>query len=64
LDYFGNAHDPSQINDEERNGNTPLHMAAEKGNRNTVISLIGLGVDMEARNQEGNTPLHLAAREG
>jgi len=45
-------------------GNTPLHLAAEKGNLLVVEKLLDYGADMKAKNKSGDTPLHLAAEKG
>lgn len=45
-------------------GSTPLHCATWKGHLNVVESLVSLGADVNARNQNdhwGTTPLHAAA---
>jgi hypothetical protein len=41
-------------------GNTPLHLAAEKGYSAIVQLLIDSGADLLAQNDEGNTPLDIA----
>lgn len=45
-------------------GNTPLHIAAEKGYYSVVEMLIKDNVDINARNRFGETPLHLAVMMG
>jgi ankyrin repeat protein len=40
--------------------NTPLHLAALYGNRDTVLDLLRLGADKTARNGEYQTPFDLA----
>lgn len=42
-------------------GNTPLHVAANRGRLDVVRLLAGRKVNIEARNVDGKTPLHLAA---
>ncbi|MGB6975991.1 MAG: ankyrin repeat domain-containing protein [Gammaproteobacteria bacterium] len=45
-------------------GNTPLHVAAEKGYDDLVKELLKAGAELEIRNSDGDTPLHLAAYNG
>lgn len=41
-------------------GNTPLHVAATRGDRNAVRLLLEAGADPNAAGERGCTPLHLA----
>jgi ankyrin repeat protein len=41
----------------QQDGNTPLHIAAEKRSPLAVAALLGAGASHEARNAEGQTPL-------
>ena len=41
---------------------TPLHVAASKGNSEIVRTLLGYGVDKDAKEENGWTPLHIAAK--
>ncbi len=50
------------INRKDKNGNTPLHLAARRNNEAIVKLLLSKGADVNARNNRGVTPLHLAAR--
>lgn len=43
---------------------TPLHMAARRGNVNFAATLIRNGADVNARNEYGGTPLHSVAYKG
>ncbi|WBA85181.1 ankyrin repeat domain-containing protein [Endozoicomonas sp. GU-1] len=49
------------INARTKNGETPLHIAAECGNDKCVELLIKNGTDLSAKTAEGDTPLDLAA---
>ncbi|MGC9105409.1 MAG: ankyrin repeat domain-containing protein [Thermoprotei archaeon] len=48
------------VNIRDKDGNTPLHLAAWYGYLDIVKFLVEHGADVNARNAEGNTPLHLA----
>ena len=45
-------------------GNTPLHIASECGNLESVKNLLDHGASAEAQNYELETPMHLAALKG
>ncbi|WP_341808515.1 ankyrin repeat domain-containing protein [Wolbachia endosymbiont (group E) of Neria commutata] len=67
--HTSEASDEKQIiNDYNKEGFTPLHVAAQNGNVNEGKRLIRLGANIEdtskSRHSEGNTALHLAAKEG
>ncbi|HNI94438.1 MAG TPA: ankyrin repeat domain-containing protein, partial [Leptospiraceae bacterium] len=47
-----------------KNGNTPLHNAAESDDLDTVKYLIEKGADIRIKDKDGNTPLHKAAESG
>ena len=50
------------VNAVDRNGNTPLHLAAFQSEDSSARFLLSLGADMEARNLKGETPLHMAVK--
>jgi len=45
-------------------GMTPLHWAADNGNKEVVELLLAKGADVNAKADNGNTPLHLAIHKG
>nr|WP_255565508.1 ankyrin repeat domain-containing protein [Wolbachia endosymbiont of Cylisticus convexus] len=47
-----------------KEGNTPLHVAARYGRLDAVKGLLTRGANIDARNNVNNTPLHIAARYG
>ena len=54
----------ADLNAEDENGDTALHLAAEEGHAETVRALVALGAVADGRAGEcGWTPLHLAASE-
>lgn len=44
----------------DRYGNTPIHIAVERGNQEIVNLLINHKVELNCRDQMSRTPLHLA----
>ncbi|XP_065902538.1 uncharacterized protein [Dysidea avara] len=48
----------------DKDGNSPLHTAADSGNTGIINMLIGAGVPADVKNKVGNTSLHLAALNG
>nr|MBV0899808.1 ankyrin repeat domain-containing protein [Wolbachia endosymbiont of Fragariocoptes setiger] len=48
------------INEQDENGNTTLHIAAQHGNKYLITKLMGLGASIDIKNNNKNTPLHTA----
>ena len=48
----------------DRNGNTPLHVAAEANNGELCQFFINRGIPIESRNEFGETPLFVATKNG
>jgi ankyrin repeat protein len=49
---------------ENRNGATPLIVAAFEGNKEVIEQLLAKGADIDAKDNEGNTALSLASARG
>ena len=54
----------STINDNDNNGNAPLHRAAESGNSNVIKYLLKCGASVDDKNALGLTSLEIAASNG
>jgi ankyrin repeat protein len=54
------CNDNTLVNSKNKNGNTPLHIAALKGDINTIQLLCQHEANTNATNKNGNSPLHLA----
>jgi ankyrin repeat protein len=54
----------ANINKPDNQGNTPLHLAAKRGNNHVVKSLYKLGASLNLRNKDGKTPLDIAKEHG
>jgi len=48
----------ADVGDKNKNGKTPLHVAAYWGKVNVASTLIEKGADVNAEDAKGNTPLH------
>lgn len=46
---------------DEKSGNTPLHMASQRGYTDVVEYLLSKGADVDAKNKDDETPLHRVA---
>ncbi len=54
----------TDINQPDRNGDTPLHVAAERGKPVIARMLVEHGAGLEALNDDGHTPMALAVLAG
>eukprot|EP01050_Picozoa_sp_SAG11_P011190 SAG11_NODE_1169_length_5616_cov_44.787566_5_plen_112_part_00 len=54
----------AKVNAGDKNGATPLHLAAWKGHSELVTTLLSEGADSNAQDRAGWTPLHWAAFKG
>ena len=54
----------ADVNTENNNGETPLHVSATNGHLEVVRALLEKGADVNAKEDNGWTPLHYCAREG
>ncbi len=54
----------ADVNAFDKNGNTPLHFAAQQGNWQAIYALLVGGADVNAVDRLGATPLHVAAKRG
>lgn len=58
------AAEPFHVNIADENGDTPLHIAAQRGKAGAVEVLLNAGADAAAKNAEGKTPLQIAEGKG
>eukprot|EP01120_Amphizonella_sp_Union-15-10_P003364 TRINITY_DN13787_c0_g1_i1.p1 TRINITY_DN13787_c0_g1~~TRINITY_DN13787_c0_g1_i1.p1 ORF type:complete len:611 (-),score=110.35 TRINITY_DN13787_c0_g1_i1:99-1931(-) len=58
------AETPKDLNVQNQNGLTPLHVACKSGNSTIVEELLRNGANVTIRDLEGKTALHYAAKEG
>jgi ankyrin repeat protein len=50
----------ADVNSVDHEGNTPVHLAASRGDTASVLYLVSKGADVTRRNREGNTPADMA----
>ena len=56
--------DGMNIEEPDETGQTPLHMAADKGSLDCIMILLKNGADINVADNEGTTPLHAAVIRG
>lgn len=56
--------DPPSVNAKDESDNTPLHLAAQNLQTDTVLRLLNAAADYDTKNSDGFTPLHLAILHG
>ena len=54
----------ADVNAKDENGNTPLHIAAEKGHENMAELLLANNAEINAKDNNGRTPLAWAENQG
>ncbi len=65
LDWKANErHGKPSVNEPDRDGNTPLHLAIKHEQPMMVDMLLAHGADVNAQDAQGNTPLHVLAGTG
>lgn len=55
---------PNLVNEKDKHGLTPLHLAAWEGHKDVAELLISKGANVNAKCKDGSTPLHFAAMFG
>jgi len=55
---------PELANARDKNGQTPLHLAAQKGMADTALLLVNMGADPALKNSEGKTAADIARLNG
>jgi hypothetical protein len=55
---------PELANARDKNGQTPLHVAAQRGMADTTLLLVNMGADPALKNAEGKTAADIARANG
>ncbi len=55
---------PEQLEEQDFQGNTPLHLAVIQGHENWVKALLDAGAGLTVQNELGETPLHISCKSG
>ena len=61
MDYF--IKKKLNINKKNKNGDTPLHLAIQKGDYDIIKLLLDNGANIKIKNKKGITPFDLADKE-
>ena len=64
VDSNESSHTKELISIPTQDGQTPLHLAVEKGHLSLVNLLLAQKAQVNAKNKEGKTALHLACEKG
>lgn len=54
----------SDVNGQDNNGNTALHIAVQLNDCAVITALLALKANPKIKNSQDDTPIHLAARDG
>lgn len=55
---------PALVNARDQNGQTPLHVAAQKEMKDTALLLLNMGADPTLKDPQGKTPADIAKQKG
>ena len=64
VEFLITTHSQDVCSPDSTDNATPLHLASQMGQIDTVRILIERGADLAAQNKDGETPLHFASQKG